>query len=326
MRRRNFLRGLGSAAAWPLAARAQRGERTRRVGVLNTARDPQNDSGDAVFVKTLQDLGWKIGGNLVIDYRAAAGDTARAQTIAKELLGLGPDVVMATGITAVAALRAQTSSVPIVFVRVSDPVGRGFVDGLARPGGNVTGFSNFDLEMGGKWLQILKEMVPATTRAVVIGNPRTSALDGYFQTIAAGGNPLGIESVRAPVFIIDEMARAIALAGGRPGGGLIAVPDGFTVDHRAAFIEQANRQRVPAIYAYRFFANEGGLVAYGVDADTQYRGAASYVDRILKGAVPADLPVQRPTKFELVVNLKTAKALGLTVPDTLLARADEAIE
>ena len=326
MQRREFIAGLGSAAAWTTLARAQQPERKKRIGVLqsNAETDPEGRSNLTTFVKNLDGLGWTVGRNLIIDYRWANGDVDRARSLAKELLSATPDVILATGTAAVAVLREQTHTVPVVFARVTGPIELGFVASFARPGGNVTGFINFDYSIGGKWLQTLKEIAPDTRRVVVIGNPDSSTLDGYFRSIAADSLSLAVEPVRAAVRNLEEITRAISGSG--EGGGLIVVPDAFTLSNRAVLVAQAMQQLVPAIYPFRFFAAEGGLVSYGINTNEQYVGAARYVDRVLKGEKPANLPVQQPTKFELVINLKTAKALGLTVPPSLLARADEVIE
>ncbi|HXQ84342.1 MAG TPA: ABC transporter substrate-binding protein [Xanthobacteraceae bacterium] len=332
MKRRDFITLLGGAAAlggWPLAdAGAQQGGRVRRVAALiGTPKDSDTEANIAAFEKTLQSLGWALGRDVAIDYRfGAAIDPARAQTLAKELLATAPDVVLVLGIAPLAALRNETRSVPIVFTRISDPVGQGFVASLAKPGGNVTGFSNFEPAMAGKWLQTLKDVAPAVTRVAVIANPDASALDDYFRAITAPAAALGVEPVRAAVHNLDDIQRAIAAMSEKSGGGLVILPDGLVINNRAAVIAAAATYRVPAIYPFRVFASEGGLVAYGVNTNEQFRGAASYVDRILKGEKPADLPVQAPDKFEFVVNLKTAKALGLTVSPNLLLTADEVIE
>ncbi len=328
MQRREFIAGLGSAAAWTMVARAQQPERPRRIGVLQSSAetDPEGRSNLTTFEKSLDRLGWTVGRNLIIEYRWANGDLDRARTLARELLSATPDVILATGTAAVAVLREDTHTVPVVFARVTGPVELGFVASLARPGGNVTGFTNFDYSMGGKWLQTLKEIAPDIRRVVVIGNPDSSTLDGYFSSIAADSPSLAVEPVRAAVHNPEEITRAISGSGEQQGGGLIVVPDAFTLSNRALVVAQAMQHRVPAIYPFRFFAAEGGLVSYGINTNEQYVGAAGYVDRILKGEKPANLPVQQPTKFELVINLKTAKALGLSVPSALLTRADEVIE
>jgi len=328
--RRRFISALGGATvAWPLAdARGQQGGRVRRVAALfGPPKDSDTEANIAAFEKTLQSLGWALGRDVVIDYRfGAAIDPVRARTLAKEVLAMAPDVVLVLGSAPLAALRNETRTVPIVFTRVSDPVEQGFVASLAKPGGNVTGFSNFEPPMAGKWLQTLKDVAPAVTRVAVIANPEGAPLDNYFQAITAPATALGVEPVRAAVHNIDDVQRVIAAMSEKPGGGLIIPPDPVTLSNRAAVIAAAAKYRLPAIYPFRVYASEGGLVAYGVNTNEQFRGAASYVDRILKGEKPTDLPVQAPDKFELVVNLKTAKALGITVSPNLLLTADEVIE
>ncbi len=329
VKRREFIALLGGAAAgWPLAARAQQGGRVRWVAALiGPPKDSDTEANIAAFEKTLQSLGWTLGRDVAIDYRfGAAIDPARARTLAKELLATMPDVVLVLGSAPLAALRDETRTVPIVFTRVSDPVEQGFVASLPKPGGNVTGFSNFEPAMAGKWLQTLKDVAPAVTRVAVIANPDGAPLDNYFQAITAPATALGVEPVRAAVHNLDDVQRAIAAISEKPGGGLVILPDPVTLSNRAAVIALAAKYRVPAIYPFRVYASEGGLVAYGVNTNEQFRGAAVYVDRILKGEKPADLPVQAPDKFELVVNLKTAKALGITVSPNLLLTADDVIE
>jgi putative ABC transport system substrate-binding protein len=246
--------------------------------------------------------------------------------MAKELLGMAPDVVVAAGLAPLAAFRDQTTTLPIVFARVSDPIEQGFVKSLAKPGGNITGFSNFEPAMAGKWLQTLKDVAPSVMLVALMANPDTSALDNYFSSAATAARALAVEPIRAPIQNLDDVQHVIAAIAQKPGAGLIVLPDGLALSNRATVIALAAQYRVPAIYPFRVCASDGGLVAYGVDANAQFRGAASYVDRILKGAKPGDLPVQEPDKFELVVNLKTAKALGLTVSPNLLLTADEVIE
>jgi putative ABC transport system substrate-binding protein len=330
MKRRDFIAMLGGTiAAWPVSAHAQQGEHMRRIGVLMGYKetDPEVNAILSEFTQGLAGLGWTNGRNLRIDVRWAAGGSARAKAFARELLSMTPDVVLAVGGPApVVALRDETHTLPIVFARVSDPVGQGLVASLARPGGNVTGFSNFEPEMAGKWLETLEAIAPHIIRVVVIGNPETSVLDVFFRSIVAASGSLTVETVRTPIQNVDDIKRAIAAAGDKPGGGLIVVPDAFNSSNRAAIIAQASQYRVPAIYPFRIYPSEGGLVSYGIESKEQLRGAASYVDRILNGEKPAELPVQMPTTFDLVINLKTAKALGLTVPPTLLAIADQVIE
>ena len=329
MRRRDVIVVLGGAAvAWPFAASAQQGGRVRRVAALiGPPKDSDTEANVAAFEKTLQGLGWTLGRDVAIDYRfGAAIGPARARALAKELLATMPDVVLVLGLAPLVALRNETRTVPIVFARVSNPVEQGIVASLAKPGGNVTGFSNFEPDMAGKWLQTLKDVAPAVMRVAVIANPNGAPLDNYFRAITAPATALGVEPIRAAVHDIDDVQRVIAAMSEKPGGGLIIPPDPVTLGNRAAVIAAAAKYRLPAIYPFRVYASEGGLVAYGVNTNEQFRGAASYVDRILKGEKPADLPVQAPDKFELVVNLKTAKALGLTVSPNLLLTADEVIE
>jgi putative ABC transport system substrate-binding protein len=327
--RRQFISAIGGATvAWPLAARAQQAERVRRVGVLmgGSPNDPDFQSNTRAFEDALRDLGWTSGRNILIDYRWISGDAALARTLASELLGMSPDVVLTVGLAPIVALHDATHTVPVVFARVSDPVGLGIVASLARPGGNVTGFINFEPAIAGKWLQTLKEIAPGTIRVAVIANPEVSAFDSFFHSITSVAGALAVEPVQAPVRNRDDIERAIAAANDMPGGGLIVLPDGFIIGNRATIIAQAAKNRLPAIYPFRFFASDGGLVSYGINTNEQLRGAASYIDRILKGEKAADLPVQAPTKYELVINLKTAKALGLSIPQTLIATADEVIE
>jgi putative ABC transport system substrate-binding protein len=291
-----------------------------------SATDPDAVSDKEAFESSLQNFGWTVGRNLIIDYRWSAVDAAHARAFAKELLSLSPDVVLTTGTGSIAALRVETRTVPIVFTRVSDPVGQGIVDNLAKPGGNVTGFSNFEPAIAGKWLQILKEIAPNIVRVAVIANPETSDLESYFRAVVRVSNALAIEPVSAPIRDLDDIERAMAAAAETAGGGLIIVPDAIVLGNRALVFALARKYRLPAIYPFRFFANEGGLVSYGIDTKEQFREAALYVDRILHGENPGDLPVQAPVKFELVINLRTAKALGINVPPSLLAVADELIE
>jgi putative ABC transport system substrate-binding protein len=333
MRRREFITLLGgAAAAWPLAARAQQGERMRRVGVLmsTAADDPEAKVELAAFEQELKNLGWREGQNIRIDYRFGAGDAARMAAFAKELVALKPDVLLArsTPVLKALALAAETNTVPIVFVAVSDPVGEGFAASLARPGGNATGFTNVESAMAGKWVELLKEITPGLKRITFIYNPLTAPGGGayYARLIEAAAATLGVTvtpgSVRAP----SDIEGAVTALAREPGGGLLVLPDAFINAHRALIFELAMRYRLPAVYTFGHMAVEGGLISYGPDIIDQYRRAAAYVDRILKGERAGDLPIQAPTKFELVINLKTAKALGLAVPPTLLSRADEVIE
>jgi putative ABC transport system substrate-binding protein len=328
MKRRAFITLLGGAAAWPVVARAQQPERMRRVAVLmNPAPDdPQSRGRVTAFMHELQALGWTDGDNVQIAFRWAGGDTARVHRYAAELVAAAPDVILTTGGFGVGPLRAETRTIPIVFVSVADPVGSGFVRSLARPGGNATGFANFEYGISAKWLELLKEIAPRITRAAVIRDPTLAAGAGLLGAMQAVAPSFGIELSPIGGGDLDEIEVAVTALAGGVNRGLVVTPTGATVAYRELIITLAARHRLPAIYPYRYFVAEGGLISYGPDTVDQYRRAAGYVDRILKGEKPADLPVQAPTKYELVINLKTAKALGLTVPPTLLARADEVIE
>jgi ABC-type uncharacterized transport system substrate-binding protein len=330
VKRREFITLIGGAAAWPLAARAQQSNQTRRIGVLMgpAESDPEGQSEITAFRRGLQNLGWTGGRDVRIAYRWAGGDTDRMQTFAKELMALQPDVILAATSPVVAALLRESSTVPIVFVRVADPIDSGFVSNLARPGGNVTGFAFFEPSLLTKWLGLLKEIAPGIAGVTAMFNPATAPGGGlHFLRLAEAAAPsIAVELKAGPVHDVAEIERVIAALAQAPAGGLMPLPDIFLNVHRELIIELSTRYRVPTIYQYRYFATGGGLVSYGPDVVDQYVRAASYVDRILKGEKPADLPVQAPTKYELVINLKTAKALGLEVPPTLLARADEVIE
>jgi ABC-type uncharacterized transport system substrate-binding protein len=330
MKRRQFITLLsGAAAAWPLAARAQQ-ERMRRIGVLtvNAENDPEYRASIAQFVQGLASLGWTEGRNIQIDHRCAAGDVQRMHAFAKELVGLAPDVLFTSSTPTSVALWRETRVIPIVFAQVSDPIGEGFVAGLARPGGHMTGLTNFEPSMGGKWLDILREIAPAVSRVALLFNPQTSPGGGsYFsRPIEAAASALGMQPTAMPVHGIDDLEPAVKSFTRDPNGGLVVLSDAFNVVNRKLIIGLASQYRLPAIYFFRFFVTDGGLVSYGVDRSDSFRRAAAYVDRILRGAKPADLPVEGPTKFELVINLKTAKALGLDVPWILQQRADEVIE
>jgi putative ABC transport system substrate-binding protein len=329
MRRRDFITLLsGAAATWPLAARAQQPERMRRIGVLmNRAADqPEGQAEVAAFQKALQQLGWNDGGNVRLDIRWSANDVDLDRKYAAELVALAPDVVLANGTLSVAALQRVTRNLSIVFVGVSDPVGAGFVDSLARPGGNVTGFMIFEYSLSGKWLELLKQIAPSVTRAAVLRDSVNPAGIAQFGAIQAAAQSLGVEV--SPVSIRDagEIERAVAAFARSANSGLIVTPSAGTSVHQNLIIALAAQHRLPAVYALRSNVAGGGLISYGPDLVGQYRPAAAYVDRILKGEKPADLPVQAPTKYELVINLKTAKALGLALPTAVLARADEVIE
>jgi len=325
VRRRQFITLLGGAAVWPLAARAQQ---PRHIGVLTpfNERDPEVRSRVSAFQEALREAGWVEGRNIRIDYRWAAGDLDRIRAYAAEIVGLAPEAILGASTPVLAALRKDTQTIPIVFTGVSDPVGVGFVASLARPGGNLTGFANFEPEMGGKWLQELKQVAPSVNRVAFILNRQNASWASLFRAIEAVAPTFGLTASAIDVRDAIDIERAITAFGGQSNGGLILQPDGITSAHRQLIIDLAAKHGLPAVYPFRFFATDGGLMAYGVNVVDQFRRAASYIDRILRGAKPADLPVQAPTKFELVINLKTAKALGLKIPESLLARADEVIE
>ena len=328
MRRRDFITLLGSAPVlWPLAARAQQADRMRRIGVLMTlaADDPEGQARVAAFRQGLQQLGWTGGHDVQIETRWATSNI-EARKHAAELVALAPDLILATGSPTVAALQQATRSVPIVFVNVADPVGAGFVDGLARPGGNITGFALYEYSMSGKFLELLKEIAPRVTRVAVLRDPAIAAGSGQLGVIQALAPSFGVELTPIGVREPGEIERGISAIAHGPNGGVIVTGSPLAVIHRELIIALAARHRLPAVYFYRFFVREGGLISYGPDSIDPYRRAAGYVDRILKGEKPANLPVQAPTKFELAINLKTAKALGLKIPDRLLALADEVIE
>jgi putative tryptophan/tyrosine transport system substrate-binding protein len=328
MRRRAFISLLGGAATWPLAARAQQGESMRRIGVLmsTSADDPEGHARLGAFQQGLQQSGWTIGRNVRIDSRWPAGDSERLRRYAAELVALSPDVILATGSAAAGPLLQATRTVPVVFVIVPDPVGAGFVNSLSRPGGNATGFIQFEYGISGKWLELLKQIAPAVTRAAILRDPAISAGIGQFGAIQAVAPSVGVEVSPVNVRDADEIERAITDFARSANAGLIITGSALAVVHRHLIITLAAKHRLPAVYFQRILVADGGLISYGADTLDQYRRAVSYVDRILKGEKPADLPVQSPTKYELVVNLKTAKALGLEMPATVLARADEVIE
>jgi putative ABC transport system substrate-binding protein len=328
MKRREFITLLGGAAAgWPLAVRAQQADRIRRVGVLMhlAADDPEGQARHAAFLQGLQQSGWSAGRNVRIDTRWGASEADRRR-YAEELVALAPDVILASNTTATLALQAATSTVPIVFVNVVDPVGAGFVASLARPGGNATGFTLFEYGMSAKWLELLKEIAPGVTRAAVIREGTNPAGIGQFAAIQSVAPSNGVQV--SPVVVRDssEIERAVGTLARSPNSGLIVTASGLRESDSHLIITLAARYRLPAVYPFRFFVTDGGLICYGPHSTDQYRRAAQYVDRILKGEKPSELPVQAPTKFELVVNLKTAKALGLTISDDLLSLADEVIE
>ena len=328
MKRREFITLLGgAAAAWSVAARAQQGGRSRRVGVLmsTAADDPESLLRVSAFAQGLGELGWSVGRNLQIDYRWGAGDSERFRRSATELVGLAPDVILANSSFSVLAVQQATRVVPIVFVGVADPVGSGFVSSLARPGGNTTGFTLFEFSIGAKWLELLKEIAPSVTQVAVLRDHRTPAGIGQFsaiQTVASSFRaelfPVGLDDIQG----IDQAVSVVR----KPTGGIIVTASPTATDRRELIIEMAARQQLPAVYTAYSFVSAGGLISYGPDRIISFRRAAGYIDRIFKGEKPTDLPVQHPTKYELAVNLKTAKSLGLEVPATVLARADEVIE
>jgi putative ABC transport system substrate-binding protein len=319
----------GGAVGWPLSARAQQRERMRRIGVLSSvpSDDSEVQARMAAFHQGLQEHGWVIGRNLRIEYRwSRAGDPEQMRGYAAELIALAPEVILAVATSAVGPLQQATSTIPIVFVQVTDPVGAGFVESMARPGGNVTGFILFEFGTSAKWVELLKEIAPRVTHAVVLRDPSLVSGIGQFAVMQSAGPSLGVELTPFGVSGAGEIERAVAAVRQRPNGGLIVLPGSLTFQHRKSIIALAIEHRLPAVYPYRYHVVDGGLVCYGPDTIEGYRRAGGYVDRILKGDKPANLPVQAPTKYELVINLKTAKAIGLDVPATLLARADEVIE
>ena len=329
MKRRDFITLLGGAAlTWPLAARAQQPERTRRIGVLQSlaADDPEGQARLAAFAQGLQQAGWTIGRNVQIDTRWAAGDAERFRRYAAELVALAPDVILAVGAAAVGPLQQATRTVPIVFVNTSDPVGAGFVESLARPGGNATGFLLYEYGTSGKWLELLKEIAPRVTRVAVLRDSALAAGTGQLGAIQAVAPSFGVELRPVDVRDAPEIERAVAAFARASDGGLIVTGSTLALVHRDLIVTLAAQHKLPAVYFQRVFVTSGGLISYAPDQIDQFRRAGGYVDRILNGEKPADLPVQAPTKLELVINLKTAKALGLVVPPTLLARADEVIE
>jgi putative tryptophan/tyrosine transport system substrate-binding protein len=329
--RREFIAALGGLwATWPLAARAQQRDRVRRIGVLMgwNESDPEAQSNLAAFVQELQQLGWMDGHNMRIDYRWSNGDVSRMQIFAKELAALTPDAILAHTTPVTAALQRETRSIPIVFVVVGDPVGEGFVAGLSHPGGNITGFLWAEGAFVGKMLELLTEIAPTVKRVAIMFNPNTAAGRGsyYLPSFETAARSFKLEAIAAPVRNDAEVEATIALLGREKGSGLVAMPDGFSLVHRAPIILHAAQNKIPAIYWHSIIARDGGLLSYGPDTGDMFRRAAPYIDRILRGAKPAELPVQLPTKFQMAVNLKTAKALGLTLSPSILLRADEVIE
>src|SRR5262245_54372574 len=328
MRRREFICLLGGAAAWPLAARAQPGDRVRRIGVLMPydENDPLMKSRISAFTQALAGSGWTDGRNVRMDVRWAGTDNNRIRALAQELVGLQPDIIVTGSTPATAALQRETRAIPIVFAHMADPVVSGLVARLDRPSGNVTGFATNEPSLGGKWPELLSEIAPGLKRVAMMFNPDTAPVSLYIPSLETAARSLKVETIIAPVHGSTEIEAAIVALGREPGGGLVVMPDIFTDVHRATIILAAARNNVPAVYSHSVFVKDGGLLSYGVDLVDNWRRAATYVDRILRGAKPADLPVQLPTKFEMVVNLKTAKALGLAVPQSILLRADEVTE
>jgi putative ABC transport system substrate-binding protein len=328
MRRREFLGVLaGAVAVLPRVARAQQGKRVRRVGVLMpfTANDPEAQARNALFEQSLRELGWMVGRDLQIDYRWPGGEAASIRRDAAELVALAPDVIMTVGSLTMGPMQQATQTIPIVFVNLADPVGAGFVQSLARPGGNATGFTNYEYSMSGKWVELLKQIAPNVKRVAILRDPTSAAGIGQFSAIQSAAQSLGVNLTPVSVRDAGEIERGVTEFARSDNGGLI-VTSGGTAFRRDLIIRLASRHKLPAVYPFRYYAKDGGLITYGPDPRDSVRHAAAYVDRILKGEKPADMPVQAPTTYELVINLKTAKALGLTVPPSLLARADEVIE
>jgi putative tryptophan/tyrosine transport system substrate-binding protein len=327
IRRREFIAGLGSAAAWPVVALAQQGDRMRRIGMLMALdeNDPPAKSFVSAFTQALADLGWTDGRSVRINLRWAI-DIDRIKAVARELVGLQPDIIVTGSFPATVALQRETRTIPIVFANAADPVASGIIAGLDHPSGNITGFATSEASLGGKWLELLSEIAPGLKRAAVMFNPDTAPVSTYIPSFETAARSLKVVPITAPVHTDAEIETAITALGREPGGGLVVGPDIFILGHRAPIILATARNNVPAVYNLSAYARDGGLLSYGVDLVDTYRRAATYVDRILRGAKPGDLPVQFPTKFEMIVNLKTAKALGLSVPQSIVLRADEVIE
>jgi putative ABC transport system substrate-binding protein len=329
MRRRDFIALLGGAAAWPLAARAQQqGERVRRIGVLfaGDENDSERKTIVSALTQALADLGWTDGRNARMDLRWAGADINRIRGLAQEIVGLQPDIILAGNTPTTVALQRETQTIPIVFAGVTDPVATGLVARLDRPGGNITGLANFEGTLAGKWLQLLSEIAPGLKRAAIMFNPDTAPVSAYMPSFETAARSLKVGAITAPVLDDAEIETAIISLGREPGGGLVIIPEAFTNTHHAPIILAAARNNVPAVYPHSFYARDGGLLSYEPDTADNFRCTASYVDRILRGAKPSGLPVQFPTKYEMVLNLKTAKALGLAIPEAFLLRADEVIE
>jgi len=329
MRRREFTKFLGvSAVAWPLTARAQQRDRVRQIGVLSpfSENDSETKARLAAFKERLEQLGWTEGRNIKIEYRFSDGNIERTRAAAAELVALTPDVILAYANPAVAALKSITTNIPIVFTQVSDPVGSGFVTNLSNPGGNITGFHSFEPAMGGKWLEVLKQIAPSVRRAAVVHDPRIAANVSFFRAAESASSSLGITVISAAVTNAADIEREITTFAQEPNGGLVVAPAPSTFDRRDLIIALAERWHLPAVYSYRFNVKSGGLVSYGYEGLEQFQQAATYADRILRGANPGALPLQLPSKYQLVINLKAAKAIGLSIPGPFLLRADEIIE
>jgi putative ABC transport system substrate-binding protein len=328
MRRREFIAGLGGAAAWPVVARAQQVDRVPRIGVLMPwdENDPLMKARIPAFIQALAELGWTDGRNVSMDVRWGTGDINRIEALAQGLVGSRPDIIVAQGTQATVAVQRETRTIPVVFANVSDPVASGIVPRLDRPSGNITGFAVLEPSLGGKWLELLTEIAPGVKRAAIMFNPDTAPASIYIPSFETAARSLKVMSFIAPTYSDPEIETAILALGHEPRGGLVVMVSPFITAHRAQIIFAAARNNIPAVYSASYFAKDGGLLSYGPDRVDNWRRAASYVDRILRGAKPGDLPVQFPTKFEMAVNLKTAKALGLTVPQSILLRADEVIE
>jgi putative ABC transport system substrate-binding protein len=326
--RREFIAALGGAAAWPLAARAQQGDRVRRIDVLMPfdENDPLWRARRPPFTQALADLGWTDGRNVRVDLRWGGSDINRIRALAQELAGLQPDIILTNGTLATVALQRETRTIPIVFVNVGDPVASGIVARLDRPSGNITGFATFEATLGGKWLDLLSEVAPGLKRAAIMFNPDFPPVSTYMPAVETAARSLKVAPIIAAVHSDAEIETAITALGREPGGGLVVIPDAWTTAHRATIILAVARNNLPAVYHTSYFVRDGGLLSYGPDTAGTSRRAATYVDRILRGAKPADLPVQLPTKFEMAVNLKTAKALGLALPPSILLRATEVVE
>jgi putative tryptophan/tyrosine transport system substrate-binding protein len=328
MRRRDFFALIGGATlSWPAVAHAQQSGRVRRIGMLSglAENNPESRMRIATFRQALESFGWKEGLNIRIDYRWAAGDPNRMQAYAKEIIAASPDIVVAESTPATAALQKESRTIPIVFTQAGNPIGSGFAASFSRPGGNITGFTNYPPSMGGKWLEILKEITPDLTRAAALFNPQTHT-GQYWDVLEAAGKTLNVQFSKAAVRDVAEIERAVEAMAGDPKGGLLIMPDAFLSSNRETIVVSTARHRVPTIYAFREFPDSGGLISYGMNRIAVYRDVAAYVNRILRGEKPGELPIQAPTRFELVVNLKAAKAMAMTIPEIFLVRADAVIE